>query len=250
MCRLAQELHLDGVDMVTTYGRDPREIRKLLDGHGLKTVCHTFHADLNHPDAAGRRAGVETVKAGLAAAQILGTDKIMVVTPGRAGTPRAVSRRNFIAGLREVMPLARQAGITVTIENFPGADSPFVVASDVLEAFREVPGLKLTFDSGNVATGGEDPAESFRKCAGYAVHAHFKDWDVVAAPAGMPGVDGRRYCGALIGEGILDHRSCLAAMKQAGYQGYIDLEYEGNKYAPAEATRRIAHYLRPMLDRI
>ncbi len=247
MCRLAQELDLEGVDLVSTHGRSPRAIRRVLDDHGLKTVCHTFGADLNHPDAAGRRAGLEAVRRGLEAAAILGADKIMIVTPGRARTPRAVSRRQFIAGLREVMPLARKAGITVTIENFPGADSPFVVAADVLEAIREVPGLKLTYDNGNVMTGGEDPADSFRQCAAHAVHAHFKDWEVVAPAAGRAGVDGRHYRPALIGEGILDHRSCLAAMKKAGYAGYIDLEYEGDRYPAAEAVRRAAAFLRPWL---
>ena len=250
MCKLARELDLDGVDMVSTYGRDPREIRRMLDDHGLKTVCHTISADLNQADAAGRSAGVDAVKAGLESALLLGTDKIMIVTPGRAGTQREVSRRRFMAGLQEVMPLAEKSRITVTIENFPGADSPFVISGDVLEAICAVPGLKLTYDNGNVMTGGEDPAESFRKCAAHAVHAHFKDWEVVAAPEGMLGVDGRRYRGALIGEGIMDHQSCLVAMKQAGYAGYIDIEYEGDLYLPAEATRRAVAYLRRLMEGI
>lgn len=250
MCQLAQELDLDGVDMVTTYGRDPREIRRVLDDHGLQTVCHTLVADLNHPDAAGRRAGVEAVKQGVDAAVILGADKIMIVTPGKQGVPREVSRRQYIAGFREVMPFAKAARITVTLENFPGADSPFVVSADVLQAFREVPGLKLTYDNGNVLTGGEDPAESFRKCAAYAVHAHFKDWDLVAEPAGLLGADGRRYRGALIGEGIMDQRSCLAAMQGAGYAGYIDIEYEGDRYPAAQATRRAAAYLRQLMKQV
>lgn len=243
MCRLTRELGLDGIDMVTTYGRDPRQIRRLLDDHGLKTVCHTFSADLNHPDAAARQAGLDAVKRGIEASVTLGTDKIMVVTPGRAGVPRDVSWRQWIAGLQEAMPLACQAGLTMTIENFPGADSPFVVSSDVLEAIREVPGLKLTFDNGNVLTGGEDPAESFRKCAEHVVHAHFKDWKVVAEPEGFKGLDGRRYEGALIGEGIVDHRRCLSAMKKAEYKSYINIEYEGSLYPPDEATRRAATYL-------
>ncbi|MBU4200381.1 MAG: sugar phosphate isomerase/epimerase [Verrucomicrobia bacterium] len=250
MCKLARELDLEGVDMVSTYGRDSREIRRLLDDHGLKTVCHTFGADLNQANTAGRCAGLDAVKTGLDAALVLGTDKIMIVTPGKGGVSREVSRRQFIAGLQEAMPLARKAGITITIENFPGAASPFVVSSEVLEAIREVPGLKLTFDNGNVLTGGEDPAESFRKCTAHVVHAHFKDWDVVAAPEGMPGVDGRRYRGALIGEGIVDQRSCLAAMKRAGYTGYINIEYEGNQYPPDEATRRAAAYLHQLMDEI
>ena len=54
MCELTNELKFDGVDMVTTYGRSPGEIRRLLDQHGLKTICHTFFADLVFPSPAGR----------------------------------------------------------------------------------------------------------------------------------------------------------------------------------------------------
>jgi sugar phosphate isomerase/epimerase len=140
--------------------------------------------------------------------------------------------------------LAKEAGITMTVENFPGADSPFVIAGDFHEAQREVPGLKLTFDNGNAFTG-ENPAESFQLCAADVVHAHFKDWDICTD--GMLGLDGRRYRGALIGEGVLDHKACLAAMEKAGYQGYINIEYEGNKYDPEEATRRATQYLTELM---
>ena len=54
----------------------------------------------------------------------------------------------------------------------------------------------------------------------------------------------------MIGEGVLDHRSCLEAMHQAGYRGYINIEYEGNDYAPEEATRRATAYLREIMARL
>ena len=125
----------------------------------------------------------------------------------------------------------------MTIENFPGVASPFVTSENVLEAIREVPGLKLTYDNGN-AIQGEDPALSFLRCADHVVHAHFKDWILTEPGRGMEGLDGRHYAAALIGEGIVPHFSCLAAMKQTGYKGYINIEYENNKYPPDEATRR------------
>ena len=55
MCRLAQELGTDGVDMVTLYGYPAAEVRKILDDHGIKTVCHTFGPGLNTADPAARR---------------------------------------------------------------------------------------------------------------------------------------------------------------------------------------------------
>ena len=247
MCELTNELKLDGVDMVTTYGRSPGEIRRLLDQHGLKTICHTFFADLIFPSPAGRQAGVDVIKQGIEAAVILGTDKVMIPTPGKKDVPRDLARRYIIRGLQEALVAARQAGVTLTLENFPGAGSPFVISSDVLEVIREVPGLKLTYDNGNVLLGGEDPAASFERCVPHVVHAHFKDWVRVARGQGSEGLDGRWYKAALIGEGLVDHKACLQAMKKAGYTGYINIEYEGNKYPPDEATRRAVAYLRNLM---
>ena len=83
MCALAKELGMDGIDMVTTYGRDPREVRKIVDDHGLKVVCYTFSLDVDFPEAQARAAGVDGIKKNLDVAVALGTDKVMLVTPGK-----------------------------------------------------------------------------------------------------------------------------------------------------------------------
>ncbi len=249
MCELAVDLGLDGVDMVTTYGLPPADVRRALDDHGLRAVCYTFPVSaLNAATAADRAPAVDQVCRELETAVALGTDKVMLVTPGGKDIPRDVSRRRYIRGLQECAALARRAGLTMTLENFPGAGSPFAISSDVLEAIREVPGLKLTFDNGNVLLGGEDSAASFRRCAAHVVFAHFKDWERSPDPAkGLEGLDGHRYRAALIGEGLVDQRACLAAMKEAGYAGYINIEYEGNAYPPDEATRKAAIYLQGLI---
>ncbi|MDO9542781.1 MAG: sugar phosphate isomerase/epimerase family protein [Kiritimatiellia bacterium] len=247
MCRVACELNIDGADIVTTHGLLPKEIRCILSDYGIAPVCYTFSAALNFTTAVKRAAGVDQVKAGVDIAAEIGAPLIMVVTPGKEDAPRDVSRRHFVEGFRESVGFARSAGITMTIENFPGKKSPFIISSDVLEAINELPGLKLTFDNVNVLTGGEDPAASFTRCAASVVHAHFKDWVLVQPGMGLDGLDGRCYEGALIGEGIVPHHACLAAMKRAGYKGYINIEYEGNKYPPDEATRRAIIYLQGLM---
>ena len=40
--RVAKELNMDGIDWVTTYDRDARELKKLSDDAGLPVVAHTF----------------------------------------------------------------------------------------------------------------------------------------------------------------------------------------------------------------
>lgn len=247
MCALARKLDLDAVDVVTLSGYSAKEIRKMLDDHGLKAACHTFMADLNFADTAGRMAGVDTIKAGMDAAVELGAPVAMIPTPGKDVVPRDVTRSRYIRGLQESCVLARQAGVILTVENFPGATSPYVVSSDLLEAVREVPGLKITFDSGNAFSGGEDAAVSFVRSAEHVVHCHFKDWSRVPAGQGMEGMDGHWYDRDLIGEGVLDHKAVLQAMKNAGYKGYIDIEYEGDKYPAGEAVGKAARYLRGLM---
>jgi len=243
MLKLTRELNLDGIDFVGLHDRTAKELRRMADDHGVLVICHTFSADFNHEDDAARREAVDSAKQGIDDAVELGAPVVMIPTGWKAGEDRNATRRRWIRGLKELQPTAQEAGVILTVENFPGAQSPFVIAADMLEAVREVPGMKITFDNGNAA-GGEDPAESFARCAEHVVHAHFKDWSVAGEGRGILMLNGRRYEPALIGEGIVDHQSCLAAMQAAGYDGYINIEYEGDDYEPAEAVRRAADYLR------
>lgn len=247
MLELTRELGLDGIDYVTLHGMPAAELKRMADDFGIPVVCHTFMADLTASEVAARQPGIDAVKQGIENAVTLGTTRTMIPTPGKPDQPREVTRRNIITALQSVADFAAQAGVTLTVENFPGATSPFVIADDVLQAVREVPGMALTFDNGNVFTGGEDPADSFRRCAEHVVHAHFKDWHLADAGVGVHGLDGRWYRGGLIGEGIVDQLSCLKAMEEAGYAGYVNIEYEGDAYTPAEATTRALAYLREQL---
>ena len=249
MFQLTAELGMDGIDLVTLHDRSAEDLRRMADEIGVPVVAHTFFADLNHPDAGARRPAVEESRRSIDAAVTLGAPVVMIPTPARGGQDRAEARRNWIAGLKEVAPFATDAGLALTVENFPGENSPFVAADDLLEAVDKVPDLKITYDNGNAATT-EDPAESFRRCAEHVVHAHFKDW--LLSETRREGyrrmLDGRYYRSALIGEGVVDHAACLAAMRAAGYNGCVNVEYEGGEYTPAEAVRRAVGYLRGLGD--
>ena len=248
LCRFAQELRLDGIDWVTTHDHDPREVRRITDDLGLRNVCYTCFAKLQSPDARTRREAVDVVKAELDTAATLGADRVMIVLPGLPDVPREETRRHALEGLAPAVALGEEASITVTIEHFPGATSPFAISADMNAAIEAVPGLRITYDNGNIFIGGEDPADGYRNSREHIVHAHFKDWEL--ADDGLLGLDGRRYRGALIGEGLVDPEPCLRAMKEGGYQGYIDFEYEGSKYAPEQAMRKGVPLLKDMIEAV
>ncbi len=245
MLRFTAE-HMDGIDFVSLHGCEPSELKKMADDHGVRVVCHTFFArTLPSQDPEERRGAIDECKKGMEAAVILGAPVVMIPTPGQEGVDRGELRTRWIEGLHSVAPIAADAGVTLTVENFPGAGSPFVLAGDFLEAKAGIPDLRLTFDSGNAGSG-EDPVGSFSRCAADVVHAHFKDWDVSQEQlyGYRPMLDGRYYRSALIGEGDIDNRGCLKAMKEARYDGFINIEYEGDRYDPFDATLRAVEYLR------
>jgi sugar phosphate isomerase/epimerase len=241
--RCAEELGLEGIDWVSTYGRDARELRALSDAAGLTVACHTFFLR-SFPEGDG---WLDEAKQGIDDAVALGAPVVMIPTGTRPEMDRSEFRRRWIDALAEIMPFAREAGVILTVENFPGAASAFVTAVDFYEAQRQVPGLKLTFDNGNAASG-EDPVASFRQCAADVVHIHLKDWTVRSTPAEgyRQMLDGRYYRPALIGEGDMPTAECWQAFREAGYGGYINIEYEGNEIPAAEAMRRAVSYLRSL----
>lgn len=238
LCEFTRELHLDAVDWVTTYGHDPHDVRRIMDDYGLKTICHTFSCDLNFPNAADRAAGRESFRKGIETAAVLGTDKVMLPLAGRAEFTREQSFQHIIAGLREVMGIADEAGVTVTVENFPDRHSPFIVSADVNRAVAEIPQLRITFDNGNAATGGENAYDSFKRVAPWVVHAHAKDFQICGetAPRAMRCLDGRFRRATLVGDGDVDQLGGLRAMKECCYTGYINFEYEGSEMTPRDAT--------------
>ena len=216
----------------------------MCEDRGIPIVSYIFGADLNFPTAEERAPGLESVKEGIDIAAQLGAPCVLIPTGAKHVGSREQARRNWIAGLKDAVPIAQQSGIALTIENFPGKLSAFVTAADVRKACREVPGLRLAYDSGN-AFSGEDPAESYRQTADLTVHAHFKDWDVSDEPRDgyREMLNGKFFRPALIGEGDVPHHTVLQAMKECGYDGCINIEYEWNE-DPYEGVRNAVNYLR------
>jgi len=250
ICKLTKELGLDTIDWVTTYIHTPQEIRRVCDDYGIRTVCYTFTPDINFSDKKARQPGIDKIKEGIEIAQILGTDKIMLPIGGKPGLTAEQSRRNVIEGLKDAVRIGQENQVTVTVEHFPGYLAPFVTSADMNEAIKEVPLLRITFDSGNVFTGGEDPVKGFLNSRSYIVHSHFKDWIVLDRKEGMQGRDGRYYRAELVGEGALNYEEILGVMHKAGYDGYVDFEYEGDRYTPEEAIRKGLAYLRNIMQNL
>lgn len=238
----AAALGLDGIEWVTDCKCTAAELRKFTDDAGLPVVCHTFFAQKL---GMGLPGGLDAVRRGIDYAHVLGAPVVMIPF---APLPELIRKeakecwkRNFVPAVE----LLEESGLCYAVENYPGAASPMIYASDFREYQRIFPGMKLVFDDGNAASV-EDEVESCRTCFGDIVHVHFKDWRFFRRPVGnfMPTGDGRFMASRLIGEGDVRTAEVWNLLKSGGYSGYVSLEYEGHQYDPVGALAQATHFLK------
>jgi len=65
LCEFTQELGLDAIDWVTTYGHEPAAIRKITDDFGLANICYTFFAISTSPAPRSARRDARSSSAAL-----------------------------------------------------------------------------------------------------------------------------------------------------------------------------------------
>lgn len=242
ICDLTVKMGLDALDQVTLYGYDPADLRNMAHDHGIKIICYTQSLCLAHEQGPERDKALAEARNIIDIAGKLNAPMIMLALRGQEGVDRAISRRQTIECLADIIPWAQQAGVLLTVEHFPNPLSPFIISDDMQEALDVLPDLRITFDNGNVLSGGEDPVAAFNRHADQTAFVHFKDWNRVSE-GGLLSLSGQRLTPALIGQGIVDYPALVEAMVQADYQGYVNLEYESSDISAHEALPLAHQYL-------
>ena len=88
-------------------------------------------------------------------------------------------------------------------------------------------------DIGNFNCADENSVNAVGRMAPYARHAHAKDFHIKSGMLDNPGTGwfqsrGCNYLrGAIIGHGDVPVHQCVNALKRAGYDGYLAIEFEG-----------------------
>ena len=88
-------------------------------------------------------------------------------------------------------------------------------------------------DIGNFLCADEECAHAVARLAPYAKHAHAKDFYVKdrledpSCKGWFKSRGGRQLCGAVFGKGQVPVQKCVEALRAGGYDGYLNLEFEG-----------------------
>jgi len=185
-------------------------------GTGLRlTAMCTKMIPLNDP--ARRTEFVEGLRQSIAAAKRLGCSTLIAqVGQNREGVPREEQHASIVEGLRECAPYLTEAGVTLTIEplnvlvNHKGY---YLYSSpEAFEIVREVgsPCVKVLYDVYHQQITEGNLIANITANAELIGHVHI---------AGVPG----RH--EVLGDCEINYPAVLDALRKAGYDGAIGLEY-------------------------
>jgi L-ribulose-5-phosphate 3-epimerase len=233
---------LDAVEYVNQFymalvGNGPwaQELRRRADDAGVRSLLIMCDGEgaLGDPDPAARGAAVENHRKWLEAAAVLGCHSIRVNAQSR-GTAEEQARL-AADGLRRLCELADPMGLSVLVENHGGLSSD---AGWLVGVIRRVdhPRAGTLPDFGNFQISA-DPPVTYDRYRGVAELMPFAR--AVSAKSHDFDATGR--------ETVIDYHRMMGIVLDAGYRGYVGIEYEGERLPEPEgieATRRLLERVR------
>ncbi|WP_225442528.1 hydroxypyruvate isomerase family protein [Paenibacillus lycopersici] len=210
-----RELGYTSIEFWGWGGRDLNGLKALTERLGIQvgSFC-TKNSDLVNP--ASRDLFLAGLRESIAAAKQVDC-RFLIATVGNAreGVPRQEQHDSIVEGLRAAAPYLEEAGITLVLEplnDLVDHRGYYLVRSD--EAFEIIDNVgssnvKVLYDVYHQQISEGNLISTIRANIGRIGYFHIADHP------------GRHE----IGTGEINYRNVLAAIKEAGYTGFIGLEY-------------------------
>lgn len=193
--------------------------------HGLKNILIMIdgQGDLATEDPKERKMAVENHYKWVDAAAAMGCHAIRVNLSG--STDPEVWKSSAVDGLTQLGTYAKDQNINVIVENHGGLSSNAAMLSEVMVKVN-MDNCGTLPDFGNFCIKRNDPKEGASGCAeNYDIYKGVKELMVhakaVSAKSNSFDANGNEI--------NIDYVRMLKIVKDAGYTGYIGVEYEGNE---------------------
>lgn len=224
--KFAKDFNLDGVEIRNAWGKAPQDlleeskrIKGILMKYGLKVSAIAspfFKADLKN--SAEYKEHLEILRRCIRLAGDLETNIIRGFTFWRNGSLEE-HMGEIVEKFQKPLEIIESEGVVVGIENEP---STFVGNGKELNQFLnriKSKNVKAIWDPGNDIgePSGEIPyPDGYRFVKGKIIHVHIKD--------GVRKGEKGEHQLTPFGEGDVDYRGQLKALRNDGYSGYLSLE--------------------------
>jgi len=249
----AKDLGCEGVELLDMFWKDEDEKRRapeLLAEAGLVHSSYSLSNDFALEDAGKREEQLDYMRAGIDDVVTLGAtvSRIFGGSP-KEGMSYEKARDYIIEGIKASAEYAATKGVVLALENHGRLCGQADQVLDLIAAvgsdhFRANP------DLANFTGVMDDPVEATKKVAKYTVHVHAKDILVVPPAEVAEGErtrsDGTALRGCALGEGSVDLPGCLDALREAGFTGFLSVEYEGRE-DPKTGVPKSVEYMKGLL---
>ncbi len=265
LLKKAKELGFDAVEYTALTPPEnvsvndyAKQIKEEADRLGITIVAYTVGAKLYLPDSKDLQKEVDDVISKLETASILGAkifrhDVTFLYYDSLEGKSFDRMLPFFKENALKITERAKELGIKTCTENHG------IIAQDSARIERLFNAVNhenygVLIDMGNFACVDEDSTKAVSLLAPYSIHVHAKDFLFrpykKGTKKGYFKTRAHNYLkGCAIGDGIIPVKQCLSILKEAGYDGYVTLEYEGDK-EPFKAIKKGAKKLKKYLNEI
>ena len=227
------DLSADGPDATVEKSRSEATAARLyLRGlahrcfaNGLTVSGTAIGNDFALPPGDAREREIAHCKHWIDVAAVLGAPVIRIFAgkvPKGGDEAEAIDR--CAAGINECLPYAAEHGVHLALENHGGITATPAQMLKIIERVDDSPYFGVNFDSGNFQT--DDPYGDLAKIAPYAINAQIKPYMRPNGKKEEP-----------------DVKRILGILQDAGYRGWLVMEYEGGG-DPREETARWIDKLR------
>lgn len=175
---------------------------------GTRLICWSIDSDLTASAGPDRQKQKAYLAGALETAVFLGAPLIRVTLGGEKNDRAAYDRAVDL--MSSVLPVVTARNIRLAIENHGGLSADPAVLVEFVQHFHS-PQLGVCLDFGNFEGDSKVFPQSLESLVPHAIHVHAKSRGFKS--------DGE--------EATIDYRMCLSALKSAGYEGAISIEYEG-----------------------
>lgn len=174
-----------------------------------------WHPSWIEPDPHYRRIRIEHTKRALTLAKELGAPCITTEPGGpvEPGTSWATALKLFVEMIKPVADHAEKEGVLLLVEPEPGL--LIETCDQFLEFMRHIdsPAVAMNYDIGHAYCVKDDPATTIPRVAKFIRHFHLED---IAAT--------RVHQHLIPGEGAIDFKAALQAIRAMKYQGWVTIE--------------------------
>ena len=240
-----REFGIDAVEYVNQFFKDKakdaeylRELNQRCSDAGVKSLLIMVdgEGELGHPEEGARRTAVENHYQWVEAAKTLGCHAIRVNAASRGSYDEQMELA--AAGLRQLAEFGAQHDINVIVENHGGLSSNGAWLAGVMQKV-DLPNCGTLPDFGNFRIGTEDGQEVW--------YDRYKGVQELMPYAKAVSAKSHEFNDA--GEEVrTDYFRMMKIVLDAGYHGYVGIEWEGGSPGEVEGIRLTQKLLERVRD--